>query len=319
MKTRWECAAVIFILAIVLASGVLTAGCLREGNVLVQDMNLQAEKITTSYATLNVTTNILNSGGVGTSGLELRLRAFSTDSGLLETEQRTAIPAIGRDETRSVSQSITLPRKGSFRIVATVFKQNTSRGQGEITVNDLDRLVADNQQSDLVMGDMDFMVKKVTGSSAVIQSDIYVSNGGATASGPVLVEVKAREMDAHLIADKQQATIANIDPEKTGIASVLLTVPDQYNYVVDSLIWVNGTIVKRCEGIVQLRPGIVISNNSQLATVKIDTSKFIAGQGMMTASPYGAPTPTKSPGFPGALALTALIAGGVFAVFRRRT
>jgi hypothetical protein len=306
------------ILAItLLAVCLLTAGCLREGYISVKDMDIQAEHVTASYVTMNVTTHLQNAGGAGDRDLDLRLNAFNTDSGLLEAEQATTVPGIGWGETRAVSQTLVLPREGSYTLVATAYRGNKNLGNHQITIRNLDQLVPDTQKSDLVIEEMDFIVKSVNGGSAVIQADIYVANGGSSPSGPVLVEAKAKEMDARLTADKQQVTIANIDPEKIGVASIQLTVPDQYNYVVDALIWRNGSIVKRGEDTVQLRPGKLISNNSQLTTVKIDTSRFVVGEGQMTSSPYAMST-MKSPGFSLPLVLMSLAIAGICAIRWRR-
>jgi hypothetical protein len=202
--------------------------------------------------------------------------------------------------------------------VTTVYRGDLFRGQGEITVNNLEQLTPDIQQSGLIIEDMDFIVKKVTGSSAVIQTDIYVANGGKGSSGPIRIEVKAKEMDAHLTADKQQTEIPAIDPEKIGVGSVSLTVPDQYYYVVEALIWRNGSIVKRGEGVVQLRPGVLVSNGSQIVGVKIDTSKFIAREGQMATSPNSAPYATKSPGFAAEISLLSLAAIGAITILSRK-
>jgi len=306
------------VIAVIFLAGImLTAGCLKEGSISVQDGTIRAEHVTASYVTLNVTSNLRNGGGVGGEDVDLRLKALNTDSGLLEAEQNTRVAGIGWGETRSASQEIVLPRKGSYNLVVSAYKNNKFVGENRITVRNLDQLVPDTQQSGLIIEDMDFIVKSVSGGSAVIQADIYVANGGTVPSGPVLVEAKAKEMDARLTADKQQTTIGNIDPEKIGVASIRLTVPDQYNYVVDALIWRNGTIVKRGEDIVQLRPGKLISNNSQLTTVKIDTSQFVAEQGQMAASPYAVST-MRSPGFSLPLVLLSLMAAGGCARFLRR-
>jgi hypothetical protein len=306
------------ILAVTLLAGcMLTAGCLKEGYISVQDMDIQADHVTASAVTLNVTTYLRNTGGAGDRDMDLRLKAFNTGSGLLEAEQATTVPGIGWGETRAVSQALVLPRTGSYTLVATVYRDNKLLGDRSITVRNLDKLVPDTQQSDLIIDDMDFTVKSVSGGTAVIQADIYVANGGSSPSGPVLIEAKAKEMDARLTADKQQATIANIDPEKIGVASIQLSVPDQYNYVVDAIIWRNGTIVKRGEDTVQLRPGKLISNNSQMTTLKIDTSQFVVGEGQMTASPYPIST-MKSPGFALPLVLLSLAIAGMCAVRLRR-
>jgi len=74
--------------------------------------------------------------------------------------------------------------------------------------------------------------------------------------------------------------------------------------------------VKRGEGIVQLRLGILVSNGSEILSTKIDTSKFVSGGARMTQSPY--PYSTKVPGFEGVFAILALIGIGAAAGVARR-
>lgn len=295
------------------------AGCLKEGRLAVQDMIIKADQITASYVTLNVTSAIQNTGGVASEPLEVRLQAFNTESRLLETETVTTIPGIDWGGTKAVSQSITLPRSGSYRLIVTVFRNDRFKGQGEIQVSNLEQLVPDTQQSGLIIDDMDFIVKNVAGGLATIQTDVYVANGGKTPSGPIIVEVKATELNAGLTADKQQAALDNIDPEKMKVASVPVAVPDQYNYIVETLIWRDGTVVKRSQGIVRLRPEILISNDTKIVTSNIETSKFVASDNRMATSPYNVPV-TKSPGFdtPAALGMLGAV-GGYLIIMRRNT
>ena len=192
-------------------------------------------------------------------------------------------------------------------------------GEGEIRVSNLDQLVPDTQQSGLIIDETDFIVKDVAAGTATIRTDVYVANGGLVSSGPVTVEVKAKELDAGLTADKQQTTLDNIDPEKITVASVPVKVPDQYNYRMEIVIWRNGTIVKRGDGIVQLRPVILNGTSTGAATAGIETSKFIVGDNQMARSPVSTPPWTKSPGFDLPAAMAALgAAGGFFMISRRR-
>ena len=86
--------------------------------------------------------------------------------------------------------------------------------------------------------------------------------------------VKVREMDAGLLADKVWTQTGEIKPESTVIRSVNLTMPDQYNYIVEVMIWNNDTIVKHGEGYIQLSPKVKIKDRNTTETRKIQTSEF---------------------------------------------
>jgi PGF-CTERM protein len=204
--------------------------------------------------------------------------------------------------------------------VATVFEGDKRKAQREKTIYNLERLTPDDQKSGLSIEDIDFIVRNVSGDSVTIQSDLYISNNGLKPSGPFDIEVKAKEMDAHIVAAKQTVPVANIDPEKILVVPVRLTVPDQYNYVMEVLVWKNETIIKRMEGTVQLRPGTTIPDGDQFVTKKIETSKFISSQSTVSggaALPYS-PVPSQAPGFGVSVALVAMVTAGAYIIGQRR-
>jgi hypothetical protein len=317
MKSVFRYSGLALVIGGLMLSGVLTGGCLKESILTVKGMSVGAETVDPARVTLNVTTEIENFEGFGSGTPTLQLRAFNTETGILETERTDTLAGIGWGGTRTAMQTIILPRKGSYRLIATVYEGEKRKAQGEITVYNLDRLIPDSQQSGLVIGDIDFIARKVSGDSVEIQTDLYIGNDDPGPSGPFDVEVKAKELDAHLVADKKTVHIENVDPEKIYVASVRLTVPDQYNYVMEVLVWRNGTIIKRGEGTVQLRPGTTLPAGDQFVTKMIETSKFVAEESL--ASPGAYPMPTRTPGFSAPLGILALAAaGGVAMVWRRR-
>jgi hypothetical protein len=295
-----------------------SAGCLKESSVAVTGITVGAEKVTGAEVILNVTTEVQNTYGVSSGISRVQLRAYDTTSGLVVAEQASDAGFLGILGTGSVSQTIILPRTGSYRLVSTVFENGQRKGQGEKTVYNLERLTPDIQETGLSITDIDFLVKKVAGDRATIQTDIYFTNDNRVPSGAFDIEVKAKEEDAGLLADKQRAHVESIQPDATRVSSVALSVPDQYNYVVEVLVWKNETIVKRGEGNVRLRPGMQVAKDTQFVTKQIETSKFVgdSGYAVPTAAPY--PYATKSPGFGAPLVLVALGALAFLVQIRRR-
>jgi hypothetical protein len=294
---------------------VLGAGCLKDSTVAVTDITVGADKVTGGEVTLNVTTEIQNTRGVSTGISHVQLRAYDTTSGLVVAEQNRDAGLLGIGGSGSVTQIITLPRTGSYRLVSTVLENDQRKGQGEKTVYNLERLTPDVQEIGLSITDIDFLVKKVSGDRVTIQTDLYFTNDNRVPSGAFDIEVKAKEEDSRLLADKQRAHIESIQPDATRVSSVSLSVPDQYNYVVEVLVWKNDTIVKRGEDYVRLRPEMMVKNETQFVTKKIETSQFVSDSGY-SRSP--APYVTKSPGFDAPLVLVTLGALAMFVHSRRR-
>jgi len=301
-------AALPVVLLLCLGVMVLSAGCLKDSSVDITGITVGAQNITGSVVTLNVTSELQNTYGVSSGIARVQLKAYDTTSGLVVAEKTSDAGFLGIRGSGSVSQTIDLPRTGSYRLVSTVFENGQRKGQGEKTVYNLERLTPDIQETGLSITDIDFLVKKVAGDRATIQTDIYFTNDRREPSGTFDIEVKAKEEDAKLLADKQRARVESIQPDATRVSGVTLSVPDQYNYVVEVLVWKNETIVKRGEGYVRLRPGMQVDKDSQFVTKQIETSKFVQGDGYDgTAVAIPQPYPvTRSPGFTIPLILVAL-------------
>lgn len=297
---------------------VLTAGCLKDSSVTVTGITVGAENVTGADVTLDVTTDIQNTYGVSAGISRVQLKAYDTGSGLLTAENTSDAGFLGVRGSGSVTQAIVLPRKGSYRLVSTVYENGQRKGQGEITVYNLERLTPDNQQTGLSISDIDFLVRKVTGDRVDIQTDVYFTNDDRAESGPFEIEVKAKEEDARLLADKKRIAVESIQPGATKVPGVTLSVPDQYNYVVEVLVWKNDTIVKRGEGNVRLRPGMQVAKDTQFVTKQIETSKFVQGSGSAVSSPQPYPTPTRSPGFEMPMVFISLGSLALIVYLRRR-
>ncbi len=290
----------------------------------VQGMDVGIVTVNPVNVTVNVTTTVQNTEGFGAGNPVIHLSAYSTETGLVVTDRTDLFPAIGWGGSRSVSQEMVLPRSSSYRLVAVISEGDKRKAKGEITVNNLERLTPDSQKTGLAIEEIDFSVKKVSGDYATLQADMYLENNDETSTGPFEVEVKAKELDAQLMADKQSTLIGDIAPGKITVANVTLTVPDQYNYHVEVIVWKNGTILKRGEGNVLLKPGMVVNTESQFVTKKIETGKFVSSADYdrsLAGAPLSAgPYPTRTPGFEGFAAVMGAVCAGcaMVAIGRRR-
>ncbi|HJH32374.1 MAG TPA: hypothetical protein C5S50_09435 [Methanosarcinaceae archaeon] len=260
---------------------VLTAssGCLRsfedESQIRITNMDISAKEVKSAFVNIDVTTYVENYHGDSSKNTSLLLKAFSTGTGLLEVQTQGDIGIINKGDTVSITQSLELQKEGGYRIVSVLFEEEKKKNTGEITIYNLENLPADVQDIGIEVAGMDFLVREINGSRVVIQSDLYLTNEGTGTSGNYEMLIKAREMDARLLADKVWINTGSIKPETTIIKSVNLTVPDQYNYVVEVLIWSNDTIVKRGEDYVQLKPEMTIDAGTEVKTKHIETSEFI--------------------------------------------
>lgn len=307
------------------------SGCIRsfeeESNYNIKDMDISADRIGTAFVDLNVTTYVERYNGNTEKNSSLLLKAYSTGSGLLVAQKEVNLGVMKKGETKSVSQTLNLPKTDGYDLRSVLFEENAQKSNGEIKIYNLDALPADAQDIGLEIPEIDFKVNRVEDGKVFVDSDIYLTNEGKEISHDFRMLVKVREMDAGLLADKVWTQTGEIQPEATIIRSVNLTVPDQYNYVVEVLIWNNDTIVKSGEGYIQLNPRVRIQDKNTTETRKIRTSDFESGTvsekaqnvesdqlavpGAIGSSP-GSP---KSPGFNLPLSVILLC---LIAILRRR-
>ncbi len=302
MKRCWHT----LILILVCAVTVCSAGCLKESRIAVTDMVVAPESVTAGQAVLNVSTSIENIFGFGADRARVLLQAFDTDTGLLVYESTRDVGVIGRGETVIVPCEMLLPRTGSYRIVAKVFEGRRQKAEGEITVSSLETLPTDSARTGVGVTGMDFIVREVTQGQAVIEADVYLTSLGAEPNPPLAVEVKAREADARLVADRQWTTVEEIQPGATVMRSVTLSIPDQYNYDVEVTLWRGDVIVERGLGHIFLAPGRTVDEGEDFVTKKIETGRFISSHPTATP-PAAGPVRAATPGFEALIAITALV------------
>ena len=254
------------------------SGCIRsfeeESNYNIKDMDISADRIGNAYVDLNITTYIEKYYGNTAKNSTLLLKAYSTGSGLLVAQKEVNLGVLRKGETKPVSLTFNLPKNGGYDLRSVLFEENSQKSNGEIKIYNLDTLPADSQEIGLQIPEIDFKVNQVEGEKVSIESDIYLTNEGKENSKDFKMLVKVREMDAGLLADKVWTQTGEIQPEATVIRSVNLTMPDQYNYIVEVLIWNNDTIAKSGEDYIQLNPRVKIQDKNTTETRKIQTSYF---------------------------------------------
>ncbi len=303
----------------------LTAcGCLEdfeESRLRIGDVDISPERVTSTEVVLNVTTYIENYGDGGSGDVKLLLKAFDSASGLLVAQTTTSAGSIDKDKTLPVSQLINVEREGGYRIDVVLFEDEKRLRLRTVQVYGIGDLDPNVYDIGLKIQEMDFLVKNVTGSRVVIGVDIYLTNEGDSTSEDLSMLIKAREADAGLLADKVWISTGNIKRETTIIRSCDISVPDDYNYIIEVLIWKNDTIVERGEGVVQLNPTRTIPKDEEIVSSDIRVRDFMEEAAEMEEMEYGrtggVPTKAKTPGFTSAMTGVAVMIA-IFMLIRIR-
>lgn len=307
------------LLSLFLIAVIALSGCLKIGEdytrLSIDTVDIEAAQVKSSYIEFNITSYINNYGDIAAKNASILLKAYNSQNGLLEEQVRTSIGGLEADKTVGVSQSLRLPRKGGYTILVSLYDGDVLKTSRQASVSNLENLQADVKDIGLEIGEMDFLVRNASNKKVVIENDIYFTNEGSDNSSEFDVLVKAREMDAKLIADKKWIVLNAIKPETTVIKSVNLTVPDRYNYVIEVLVWSKGMVVKRSEGIVQLLPVTKLAEGEHIESRSIDTSGFQTAENATEFEYPAEAAPARAPGFGIPIALAVVVAT---AIMRRR-
>ncbi|MCK4458955.1 MAG: hypothetical protein KAU52_04435 [Methanosarcinales archaeon] len=309
----------IALLCTILIISLMTCGCLRdfeESRLTIAETDISPERVTSTDVLLNVTTYVENRGDGESGEAKLILKAFDSASGLLVGETTTSAGSIDKDKTLPVSQLISVGREGGYRIDVVLFEEDRRLRRQSMQISGIGDLTPNIHDIGIRIQEMDFLVKNVTDSRVVIGVDLYLTNEGDSTSENLSMLVKAREVDAGLLADKVWITTGSIKKETTIIRSCEIAVPDGYNYIVEALIWKNDTIVERGEGVVQLNPKRTIPKDEEIVSDKIRVDDFMPEP---ESRDYGEGTAgmKKTPGFTSMLAaITIMVA--VLTRIRRR-
>ena len=301
-------------LLLVLLVGVLAvtaAGCLREGTAGVTGITVEPVNVTAGAVVLNVSTTVQHWSGPGVGAGTLRVEVLDDETGLRVHEGTRQVDPIGPGSTVVVPYELTLPRRGSYRVRASLAGAGVQQAAGgEVTVRSLERLPPDDARTPITIADMDFLVRGVENGRARIQAEVQLTNQGDGTNPDLAVEIKAREADARLLADRQWTTVGPIPPGATVTRNVTLSVPDQHNYEVEAVLWSGDVIVERGSRSVNLAPNATATGEKEFAVRRIDTEEFVTARETGVMMPV--PTPTRSPGFgvPACLLVLALAAVG---------
>jgi len=294
-------------------------------NLNIRDVDVKPVVVTSSQIVVNVTAYI-NHAGAKTQNATMLIRAISSDTKLLQTQVSAPIPEIESEmeKTLAISTNLNLERNGGYDLNILLFDNGSIMDSGSVSISGLNALTPMSKLSGVTLSNIDFTVSNVSTGKVSIKSDIYLENKGPQASENLKVTVKAREATSNLLADKTGTETGIIVNETTAVKSVVLTVPEGYNYMVVVELWKGDTLINSWEKPVLLAPTKTVPKESVEKQTNIEVSKFVREGGAvpgyavpgvtMTPAPMYAGAP-KEPGFEIFAAISALL---IVFVLRRR-
>jgi len=317
--------------AVVIAAGLVAAlvpGALaepeddtRRGFVDLREMSVASGAVSGETVTLDVEARLQHRGGPS-ENVTVEFRAISTDSGLRETTRTVDIGALSDERETPVRTNLTVPRSGGYRIEAVVYQDGQRSSEGRTTVQGIEALTPayartpvqfhqfDGGGSDVPI--IEYSVEDAGDQQTTLNVSTYLTNTGDDPSDDLRLVLKARQADSNIRAAERSITVGTIQPGQTARPATTLTVPSEYNYYLDAVLWKDGVIVGTASGVANLDPTETISVNETRRDVGLQVEDFERGR--ERSEEGGAPRPTErgtatsGPGFGAGLAVLALLA-----------
>ncbi|ERH07727.1 MAG: PGF-CTERM archaeal protein-sorting signal [Halonotius sp. J07HN4] len=318
---------VVALLVAVLAPGALSAprSATQPGSVDIADTTIQPQAVGGQTAALQINSTLRHRGNPSPN-VAVRLRAIDTESGLLETTQRVEVAELADDREQTVPATLSVAREGGYRIETVVYQNGQRVDTGRQEVRGLAALIPEYARTPIQFADettlppLGVSVQEATESQATLDITTQLINRGSVQSDDVEVSVITRQADSNLVADRDTADVATIDPGRTTGTTMTVSVPNNYNYYVDGVLKKDGVVVDTTRTAVNLNPSERIAVNETKRSVELEVSDFererqpdTDGEQTETAGESGSSTP----GFGVPIAVLALLIGGLLA--RRRT
>ena len=302
------------LLAAVVAPGVLQGPDeepIRPGPVDIADVTIQPGTVTGETATLQIQTALRHYGNP-TPNVTVRVRAIDSESGLLETSHTAAIGDLSGERERTVPVNLTVAREGGYRIEVVVYQDGRRVTTGSRSVAGMEALTPEYARTPVHFSELDTLpaidvsVRDAGDEQTELAIATWLTNPGDDPSGELRVTVVLRQAESNLVADRGEASVGTIPPGETASTELTATVPSEYNYYVDAIIWKDGVIIDTARTAANLDPSERISVNETRREVEFEVGDFEQEQREPAREPQDE-TDSQAPGFGVPVAVVALL------------
>jgi len=318
--------ALLTVVAAVLAPGALADPTeerpVRPGPVDIADMEIGAGDVTGDTVALNVTTR-LSHRGPPSRNVTVRVQAIDAESGLVATSRNVTVGDMSEEREVSVPTTLTVEREGGYRVRAVVYRDGQRVDSGTREVRGLEALQPPYARSAVGFAEADalppvaFSVAGTSGDRTTLDLQMALTNGGDDQPEDLRVTVTLRQADSNIVANRTSVPVDSIRPGRTETVEARLTVPSEYNYYIDVVLWKDGVVVDSARGAANLDPTETISVNETRRDVELEVGDFTRGGEGADDRPVpertGMPTESGGPGFGVGVAVVSLLAAGLFA------
>ncbi|WP_318568602.1 DUF7490 domain-containing protein [Salinigranum marinum] len=254
-------------------------GPTRPGPVRIAETTIAPGTVSGETTVLHVQTR-LDHRGNPTPNVSVRFRATDAESGFVAATETVEVGTLDEDGETPVETNLTVEREGGYRVEATVFRDGERIGSGGKTVSGLDALTPAYARTSVGFTDSEalppvsFSVGSVDGDRTTLDLSATLTNRGNDASDDLRVQVVLRQADSNIVAARSEAAVGTIRPGRTETVDTQVTVPSEYNYYIDAVLWKDGVVVDTARSVANLDPTERISVNETEREVELRVEDF---------------------------------------------
>ncbi len=287
----------------------------------IKDVAIAPGQISGGTATLRVETRLEHKGG-SAENISVLVRAIHLDSGMVEATTRKRVPTIDGNKETSVSENISVERRGGYRIETVVFDNGERIAEGSKKVQGVGTLQPAYERTNLNFhwkGDtnefppIDYSIADVQNDTATLNVSTYLTNEGDDASKSVRIVFIARQADSNIVADRVSVPVGTIKAGRTANPAATVTVPDGYNYYLDAILWKDGVVVGSARSAANLDPSKTLSVNETQTDMALSISDFQEDNRPKSKQTTTSANDAGQPGFTVLAGIVALLGARLFA------
>ncbi|PCR91193.1 DUF7490 domain-containing protein [Natrinema ejinorense] len=261
------------------------------GHVSLTELTISADEISGGTATLAVDTYLEHRGNP-VRNVTVVHRATDMQTGLVEDTTEREVGTVDDESEVVVSGTVAVPRQSGYEIETFVYRNGTRTESASHTVEGVGSLTPAYADTDVEfhrfggesggsLADVpaiSYSVASTADETATLEVDSYLTNTGDDTESDLVLQVIARQSDSNVVADSATAELSAIEPGKTASPSVDLTVPQEYDYYLDAVLWRDDTIVATNRAVANLGPGS-LSVDEPNGSEGIEVSDFSSDSG----------------------------------------
>ncbi|WP_224448975.1 DUF7490 domain-containing protein [Haloprofundus salilacus] len=291
-ETAFVAAAAVVVAASLVAAAVVPGaladptddGPLRPGPVQVEEVPITPGDATGETATLVVEAR-LSHWGNPTENVTVLFRAADSESNLVETSRSVDVGTLTGDRETPVRANLTVAREGGYEIETVVYRDGERVDRASRRVSGLEALTPPYAESNVAFAEstglqpVSVAVGSADGDRVSLDLSAALTNGGDEPTGDLEVTFVVRQAESNVVADRVTVPVGEIRAGRTSTADASVTVPDEYNYYVDAILWRDDVHVDSAQSVANLDPTERISPNVTEREVEFEVEDFESNDG----------------------------------------